>query len=458
MATSGGVQIQRPDSVIRRFLQHHGSTIVGQGLILGLGTLTGILSARLLGPMGRGEYAAITLWPLAISSIIGLGINQAVGFNVARRNFTVSEVATAASAIGIVQGAAALAIGLVVIHFVLGKYSHHVMHLGVVFVLFMPLYILGGYPSNLFQGAQRLTEFNLIRVTGGLTFLIGLAALFVSHRGSLGAVLYSQLAGYVAALVLGVILVWRILKPGAHWNRQAVPSLVRFGYRTQVTSLTNYFNQRIDQLFLSLLVAPQELGLYVVAVTLSTTVTVFPQAAGIVTFSRGSSQRSDDARVTIGESFRASLLWLLVACTALYLLAPFLIRHVFGAAFEGSILACRILLPGALMIGLKQVLYNGSSALGRPGLPSIAEGASVAVTAVGLYLLVPRYGYIGAAIISTVAYTISLLVMLWLARRLLGLSLRGLFMARPAGAAAVFSPPSRKQTTISPPDGPPFAT
>ena len=75
------------------------------------------------------------------------------------------------------------------------------------------------------------------------------------------------------------------------------------------------------------------------------------------------------------------------------------------------------------MTGLSYVLYNAASALGRPGLTSCAEGTSVIVTAVGLYFLVPRYGYIGAAIVSSVAYAISFLVMLVLAHKLLGLNL-----------------------------------
>src|SRR5579863_7704092 len=65
---------------------------------------------------------------------------------------------------------------------------------------------------------------------------------------------------------------------------------------------------------------------------------------------------------------------------------------------------------------------------GRPGLPSIAEGISMVVTAIGLYLLVPRYGFIGAAIISSIAYTTSFLLMLVLAHNQLGLSLRTLLV------------------------------
>jgi O-antigen/teichoic acid export membrane protein len=405
------------------FVEHYASTVFGQGLILGLGILTGILSARMLGPVGRGEYAAVIIWPLGIATMLSLGINQAIAFNVGRRTFTVSEIATAATAIGLIQSALSIAIGLFVIRFVLARYSPAVKHLGICFVLLTPALILSVYTCNLFQGQPRLLRFNLIRVAAPLTYSVGLLGLYFTHRSTLTSVVVSQLAGYVVALLLGSVMVLRILRPRLQWNASAIPRLIHFGFRTQATNVASYFNQRIDQLALSLLVPPRQLGLYAVAVTLSMAVTVFPQAAGIVTFSRGSSQHSKDAKSTIGVSFRASLLWLLACCSALYMISPFLIRFCFGSAFAGSILACRILLPGALMLGLNQVLYNGASALGRPGLPSCAEGVSMVVTTIGLYLLVPRYGYIGAAMVSSVAYTISFVLMLVLAHRLLGLSL-----------------------------------
>lgn len=424
MSTLETTPYSPPAASKRAFAELYASTVLGQGCILGLGILTGILSARILGPVGRGEYAAVIIWPMGIAALLSLGINQAVAFHMGRRSFTASEVATATATVGSIQSILSIAIGLSVIPFALAKYSPTVRHLGVVFVLFTPALILSGYPGNLFQGLQDYLRFNLIRVVAPLTYVVGLLTLYFSHRGDLSSVIRFQLAGYVVALVLGAITVWDILRPRLKWNSAVIPHLIDFGYRTQATNLASYFNQRIDQLALSLFVPPQQLGFYAVAVTLSSVATVFPQAAGIVTFSRGSGQSSDHAKRTIGVSFRASLLWLLVCCSVLYVLSPFLIRLVFGTAFDQSIVACRILLPGALMTGLNQVLYNGASALGRPGLPSFAEGVSMGVTAIGLYLLVPRYGYIGAAVVSSIAYTISLLVMLVLTHRLLGLNLR----------------------------------
>lgn len=400
---------------------------MGQGLLLGLGVLTGILAARVLGPAGRGEFAAITIWPMTLASILCLGFNQAIAFHLGRRTYTISEVVTATFVGVLIQSALCVAAYLLIAHFAFRSYSAEARSLGILFVVLIPVYFLCGYTGNFFQGAQDLLRFNMIRVTTPITYAIGLVAIYLTRTGSLRAVVFSQLLSFAATVALGIGLMWRFLRPKFAWNARVIPSLFNYGYRTQATNLANFFNQRIDQLFLSVIVPPQQLGFYAVAVTLSTTVNVFPAAAGIVTFSRGSSQHSDDARATIGESFRTSLLWLAASCVALYALTPFLIHLVFGAAFSGSILACRILLPGSVMLGLNAVLYNGSSALGRPGLPSCAEALSMIVTAVGLYFLVPRYGYIGAAIVSSVAYTFSFVVMLILGHRLLGLTLKTLF-------------------------------
>lgn len=410
-----------------------------QGLTLGLGVVTGVLSARMLGPVGRGEYAAIIIWPTAIGSVLAFGINQAVVFHLGQRTFTVSEAATATGAIGLFQCALSVVIGLLVVPHALAGYSALVQHLGIIFVLFTPAMILGMYPANLFQGLADLPLFNLIRVIAPFTYCAGLLGLYVAHRGDLDSIIGWQVTGYVAALALGLAMVWRILRPRFQWNKVAIPRVLHYGLRTQGLSIAYFFNQRIDQLILSLLIPPRQLGLYAVAVTLSTAVAVFPQAAGIVAFSKGSGEHGADAKATIGVAFCSSLIWLLFSCSALYALAPFLIRHVFGGAFDGSILACRILLPGALMTGLSFVLYNAASALGRPAIGSYAEGASVIVTATGLFWLVPRYGYVAAAVVSSVAYGISFLVMLVLAHRMLGLNFRVLLIGglRKAGLRSI---------------------
>jgi O-antigen/teichoic acid export membrane protein len=211
------------------------------------------------------------------------------------------------------------------------------------------------------------------------------------------------------------------------WNRRAVLGLSKYGFKTQFETVNSYINQRVDQLLLSLFVAPRELGLYVVAVTLSLAVGFFPQAMGIVTLASGSNLPPSEARQAISLSFRLSLVWLLLLCTGIFVVAPQLIVFFFGPKFAGSVLACRILLPGTAFLGLRQVLYEGARALGKPAVPSYAEGFGTLVTISALYLLLPRYGFVGAAIASTLAYGTSFVFVLMFCEYRLQISLRQLF-------------------------------
>jgi O-antigen/teichoic acid export membrane protein len=78
-------------------------------------------------------------------------------------------------------------------------------------------------------------------------------------------------------------------------------------------------------------------------------------------------------------------------------------------------------------LGLRQVLYEGARALGKPAVPSYAEGFGTIVTIFALYLLLPRYGFVGAAIASTFAYGVSFVFILLFCELRLQINLRELF-------------------------------
>ena len=56
-------------------------TLLANVLILGVNFGTGIITARLLGPVGRGEQAAIILWPQFLAYALTLGLPSAMLYN-----------------------------------------------------------------------------------------------------------------------------------------------------------------------------------------------------------------------------------------------------------------------------------------------------------------------------------------------------------------------------------------
>jgi O-antigen/teichoic acid export membrane protein len=405
----------------------YGTTVKGQAAILLLNVFTGVASARLLGPQGRGQLQALILWPSVLIMLATMGINQAIVFHVGKRQFEVSEVWTGTLVIGLAQSALVILAGIMLLPEALRNYPGFVRQYALIYLMFAPIIIVGGYPANILQGKLDMASFNLVRCMPGFVYALGLAALASLRRGSVGEVVAFQLLGPVvgASVAYGLLLKQERLRLA--WNRGAALSLSKFGFKTQFESVNSYINQRVDQLLLSLFVAPRELGLYVVAVTLASAIGFFPQAMGIVTLASGSNLPPPQARQAISVSFRLSLVWLLLLCSGIFIVAPQLIVFFFGPKFAGSILACRILLPGTAFLGLRQVLYEGARALGKPAVPSYAESFGTLVTFAALYLLLPRYGFVGAAIASSFAYGASLVFILMFCRLRLGVSLRELF-------------------------------
>lgn len=419
-----------PEGTKSRLANHFLVTLGGQVCIIGLGAVTGVLSARLLGPQGRGELAALTLWPMLLVFLSGMGINASVAYHTGKRRYSLSQIWTSSLVIGAMLSTCALLAGFAVIPLVLRHYTFEVRILAYLFLAAVPVVWFGGLPSSFMQGTLNMMTYSSLRAIAPFVFAVGLGILYWLHRASLRDVVLCQMLGFALALAAGIYLLLSKLDIGWSWDEHACWSLVKYGCKTHLGNMSSYVNRSADQLILSLFVAPRELGLYAVAVTMAGAVSFLPQAAGIVTMAKGSNSSPAEARRVITYSFRVSLLWLIVACCGLFIIAPYAIRLLFGAPFAGSVAACRILLPGMVAVGLNQILFEGARAFNQPELPSYTEGFATVVTIIGLYLLLPRFGFLGAAIASTLAYVSSFVFMLALCRsrmqlgpmRLLGFS------------------------------------
>src|SRR5579863_8667513 len=69
--------------------------------IQGCGAATGILTARFLGPVARGELATAVLWPVILSNLGLMGCNWVVAREVARDPKRESDWVTAGTALGL---------------------------------------------------------------------------------------------------------------------------------------------------------------------------------------------------------------------------------------------------------------------------------------------------------------------------------------------------------------------
>jgi len=399
------------------------------GAIQVIQAVIGVLLARILGPGGRGELAAIILWPTLLTTIGSLGLAQSATYHAARAK-RIGTLVGSTLAVIVVDSLILIGIGLAVIPVVLGSHGDEVVRNGQLYLLlFVPLNLVAVTMMSILNGRHRFVWFQSLRLLMFVTTIGGLAALAIADEMTLrsAALAYAAGIGVAALLGLGAVLATMHDRLGA--DRQTVRALLGFGVKSQLSQSMWTLNERADQLVISVFFSAASLGLYVVAVTMTSLTTLIGFSVALVALPvlarmRDGEERRRTARAIAG----ATLIGSFVVTLPVFVAEPWLIRLLFGEDFSGATDVGRILLVAAMVFGLNRVLEAMLQAVGRPLESSIGEGIALAVTAAGLAALLPLFGIIGAGVTSLVAYSTSAIFLARRAARGLEISTRELLV------------------------------
>jgi O-antigen/teichoic acid export membrane protein len=388
-------------------LGRYWDTIGTQVLTAVLGVISGALALRLLGPKGRGELAAVTLWPIALTFLGGLGIDRASVYFAAKKRPEFSSVATSCAALGATQTFAVFVAGLVVIPLVLRGYSSKDILLALMFLASAPFILAGNFQAGLLLGNQDTHGYNLFRLVAPVTYSGAVVVSFVLHIPSISGIVLLELVGFVLAAATVTWLVRSHMRPTWNWDARLAKDMVKYGAKTHAGDVSNFLNQRLDQLLMSMLLPSAALGYYVAAVAFADGVLIVPRGIGSITLVDSSNVDRRRAWQVARRSLLHAAVWLVSSCVCLWLLCPVVIPALLGAKFAPSVLPCRILIPGSCAMGLTTVLFEAARGMNHPEITAYAEAAGLGVTAILLAFLLKPYGPVGAALASTIAYVLT---------------------------------------------------
>ena len=156
------------------------------------------------------------------------------------------------------------------------------------------------------------------------------------------------------------------------------------------------------------------IGLYVVAVRLSEMTTLAADAIADALMPEVAAAKAEDKAERLwARSFRLAIYMHAVLLVPLWLGAPLILRILFGENFVPATGALRWLLVAATVWSLGSIVISGLRGFGYPGLSTLARFSAGVVTAVALFILLPRLGITGAAIASLIGYSVMLSVALF---------------------------------------------
>lgn len=387
---------------------------VGNATAMSTRLLVSILVAQILGPVGRGAVALISVVDEASTALLTAGVHIAAGYHAKVGLDSDRALINAAFRAGILLLPLSLTTAVLVGVLGLAELEPAARWLTALLIGWTGLVNLPGLTAaNILRAHREFRHYAVYQSLFNTVTLVVVA--FCAVLGGL-SVTWVAVAFAVGRIVTGVYglaaTAWPSVRPHAR-----LKPLFRYGLKAMPGSVGTLLNNKLDQLVLVPMVSLGELGLYAVAAGTSFAPTVLSLSMSTSAFAAAEQDADRGRQATVATAIRRGILVSAVAAAGLALVTPVLVPLVYGPAFKGAVGPTIILLAGSVAWGGKLVASQCANALGRPSYASIGEVVGVAVTVIGLVIFVPPYGITGAAVVSLAAYVTRLVVTLALLRR-----------------------------------------
>ena len=384
-------------------------TYVFSALTLVANLVTGIVSARALGPSGRGVFVALTTVSQLAGLLFAVGVANSLSYYIARRPEDGPRLLTTWTAMLLPLTAVAIAISELLLPTIFNG-DQQAIDLGRWFMLSIVLVVGLELNYGLLLGMHDFLVYNVLRFAQAALIAAAFVVLWVADEMTVENALIAAIVGSTTAMAAG--LARSVVRVGVgRFDLRLGATSLWYGARGQGSTVATNVTARLDVAMLPAFVTNANVGLYSVAANLSLIVHQLSNTfAGLVLPAAASDP--ERGRIKVIGSLWGSLVVAGALAAVLALFARPLIGLVYGDSFRDAAEPLLLLLPGVVLFAGSSILAAGVYAAGRPFTATFAQLLGMAVTVVGLFVFLRSGGITAAAIVSTVSYATVFVAML----------------------------------------------
>jgi O-antigen/teichoic acid export membrane protein len=423
------------------YIRNVSITLAAKIIMALVGLATSIILARMLGPDGRGIYALVILSAIIVFRLTHMGIGTGSGYFLGRKQIPYEKLAGTWLSLSVLIGFSSLGLALVLAPFVAPLIFPSVdLVLILVALLSVPFAVILSNFSQLFRANNDFRRFNALELAQPVFFLIFYVFyVFVVMGGQKDFIILgpgfkvvpavlSFLFSFVAAGALSFFMTWSRVRLRFRWTRDLVKRAVSFGLQGHLAGIVKFLNLRLDMLLVNIFIDPTHVGYYAISVMVAEKIWYIPDVLSIALHPRVAHAGDEQANRDTAIVSRQTIIIVSAACIFILLLGRPLVALLYSDLFLPAVVPLLILLPGVLASSLSRVISSDLMARGYPrvilwaGLTGLVVNVSLNV------ILIPRLGIAGAALASTISYSLDALVMLAAFVRITALGIRSLLV------------------------------
>jgi O-antigen/teichoic acid export membrane protein len=410
------------------FLKQSAATFVTQVVLMAVSMGTGIIVARVLGPEIKGQAALLGNLTQILFMCGSMGLGSAFSFFIAKKKYPARHIMTLALL-------SALLFGVLVNGAFYFSWPMHAsmwagipLNLVILSTTLSILYIYSTYLVRIVVGHGRIYSMNVASTASTVTNLIAVILLLLVWSLGLYGVVFALWFGSIAQIFVLVWILRNDLVPAPCWNFDFIRATFSYGIKSHALLIINFLNYRLDIFLLQYITNDTiEVGYYSLAVGMAELMWLVPNSAVAPLFSGVAQSDTDDRSVITLRTCRWSLIFLVVLSVGGILLGRLFIRLLYGEQYLPSYAPFLWLLPGICLFPLFKLLIIDLAARGLPGYGTIASTIAL-VTNIGANIfLIPRFGGKGAAMATSLSYTLMACMSLVFFLKVTGYSAKDVF-------------------------------
>lgn len=263
---------------------------------------------------------------------------------------------------------------------------------------------------NLLIGQKRISLYNLLFTIQITVFLVWFSvALIFMHQQGIPAYVTALFASWLTGGFLSLFFVLQKVQRFAFKAPlKTFRDLIRYGLPTQLAVTLHIGNKRLGFYVLRIFSGLSPLGIYSAGVQLTEGLRLIGQSISLVQYSAISNSRDGEyARQLSIRLMKFTLVLTFLALFILWIIPRPVYQLVFSRSFSEIKTIVFFLSPGVLALAANTIFSHYFSGIGQPKVNLKANSIGLLFTVSFAFLLIPPFGYTGAAITASVNYLAS---------------------------------------------------
>lgn len=414
------------------FVRNVTLTLITRIAILLVTLATSVTIARTLGPDGKGLYSLVVLVASVVLYSTHLGVGSGSGYFLGRRGVSLELLAGTWLSLSLLIGFVALGATLLIAPHLVPRILPDVpMRLVVIALFSLPFALFTVNMHAVFRANNDFRRYNALEIATPVSLLAAIVVLLLVYPGSkIEAAAVAYLVSKVIAAGVAAVLIMTVVRLRFHWIRGLVSKALAFGFQAYLAYFFEFLSLRFDLVLINFFMQPEYVGYYTISVVLVEKIWLVPEVLSVVLHPRVAHGGDEEANRLTSIVSRNTLLLTVLGSAGVLLFGRFLIGFFYGERFLPSVSPLFLLLPGVMATGLSRVIRSDMFARGYPRFIFWSGLISLSANVLLNIVLIPRYGINGAAIATSISYTLNFVILVTAFVRLTGAPLVSLVIPR----------------------------